>query len=579
MCRMFGALGTSDRRSHLAALRRLAPGGPDEQNLRWGNGWVLGHTRLAINGVLSGSQPYTSPGLHGLFVGEIYNYKELARQFGIPLSASGSDGDVILPLFEKFGPDFIRHLEGMFSIAVMDVRAAPALHIYTDSCAIKPVYYLQKKDALSFASEIEGLPDFEDGDREIHANAFDRYGAYRATLGGQTIFPSIRVLEPGTYLTFQRGKIDFTNYAPNAVYFSDEAVVARSFENDLEKGVRKTLMTDVPICTTLSGGIDSSLVATLASKDSKVTHAYNVWRQDDWKDDETTYAREVATASGLKYQQVTLRHDRFPDQILAMCRSLSQPNAAAHCLSTFALYEAIGKAGFKVALVGEGADDFFGGYDRMYNIAESNGDDTAINAYLLDLAAIQPDLRARLIADDARNDRLRAEFTNFLRSQPGNSLIRKVLHFEARHRMPYYILHRVDALSMAHSVEARAPFCLPSVYRHALWAQDNDLIKTSQRKAPIYRAGSKVLPDSIINRPKRPFLLSIAGMFQPGYPVYELLMDTIASTKVTLPIVNIAALHDMVERNRQSPSSKLGNAIWAWLVFELWGQEHNVRIR
>ncbi|MES0863360.1 asparagine synthase-related protein [Ruegeria sp. SCPT10] len=575
---MFGVLGAGNGCSPLSAMHRLVPGGPDEQNLRWGNGWVLGHTRLAINGVLNGSQPYTSPGLHGLFVGEIYNYKELASRFGISLSTSGTDGEVILPLFAKFGPDFVRHLEGMFSIAIMDVRDVTSLYLYTDSCAIKPVYYLPKHDTLGFASEIEGLPNFEDDDREIHANAFDRYGAYRAMLGRQTIFPSVKVLEPGTYLTFRNGKTEIIEYTPNAALFAEGADTVRDFEHDFGEGVKKTLMTDVPVCTTLSGGLDSSLVATLASNDPRMTHAYNVWYQGNWKEDETAYAREVAAASGLEYQQVTVRHDRFPDQIQAMCRSLSQPNAAAHCLSTFELYEAIGKAGFKVALVGEGADDFFGGYDRMYDIAVSNGDDDAINAYVSDLAAIKPDLRKNLVSDDAQNARLGEEFTDFLNSLPGDSLIQKVLHFEARHRLPYYILHRVDALSMAHSVEARVPFCLPTVYRHALFAQDKDLIGAGRRKAPIYRAGSSVLPASVINRPKQPFLLPIAGMFQPGYPVYDLLMDTIATPSVTAPIVNVAALREMVERNQQSPSNKLGNAIWAWLIFELWGQEHNVRI-
>jgi asparagine synthase (glutamine-hydrolysing) len=131
---------------------------------------------------------------------------------------------------------------------------------------------------------------------------------------------------------------------------------------------------------------------------------------------------------------------------------------------------------------------------------------------------------------------------------------------------------------MAHSVEARVPFCLPSVYRHALWANDCHLIGSGRRKAPIYNAASKVLPVSIINRPKQPSLLPISGMFQPGYPVYDLLMDTIAAPSVTAPIINIAALRDMVKRNQKAPSNKLGNAIWAWLIFELWGQEHNVRI-
>jgi len=576
---MFGVLGATNGLSQLNAMQRLFSGGPDEQNLRWGKGWALGHTRLAINGVLHGSQPYTSPGVHGLFVGEIYNFKELAAEHRIQLTSSSTDGSVILPLYEKYGPNFVEHLEGMFSIAVMDVRDQPILHVFTDSCAIKPVYYLQKQGALGFASEIEGLPNLDDDDRVIRADAFDRYGAYRAMLGRQTIFPNIKVLEPGTFLSFSNGRAQISEYEPKMVSFKKLAAVSEKFAGDFADGVTKTLMTEVPVCTTLSGGLDSSLVATLAARDPRMTHAYNVWYEGTWAEDETTFAKDVAEAAGLTYQQVTVQNGRFPEQIQSMCRALSQPNAAAHCLSTYALYEAIGSAGFKVALVGEGADDFFGGYDRMHQIATSSGDQHAVAEYLADLAAIKPDMRKTIVQTDAQITNLTDEFGTFLRSLPGDSLIRKVLTFEAKHRLPYYILHRVDALSMAHSVEARVPFCLPSVYRHALNASDPQLIHGDRRKIPIYDAGRGVLPSSVIDRPKQPFLLPIAGMFQPGYPVYELLMDTMAAPKVTTSIVDFKKLREFISRNISNPSNALGNGIWAWLLFELWGQEHNVRIR
>lgn len=140
MCRMFGVMGESTDQGQLTAMQRLFKGGPDEQNLRWGNGWALGHTRLAINGLLNGSQPYTAPGLHALFVGEIYNFKSLAIEYNLPLFDDDADGSVILPLYERFGTEFVRFLEGMFSIAIIDVRDRPALHLFTDCCAIKPVY-------------------------------------------------------------------------------------------------------------------------------------------------------------------------------------------------------------------------------------------------------------------------------------------------------------------------------------------------------------------------------------------------------------------------------------------------------
>lgn len=397
-------------------------------------------------------------------------------------------------------------------------------------------------------------------------------------LGRQTIFPGVKVLEPGTYLTFEEGRLRQASYAPRVLGTNGVENPSVGFASEFKSGVTKTLMTEVPVCTTLSGGLDSSLVATLAAHDPRMTHAFNVWYEGDWAEDETGYAREVAEAANLTYQQVTVRNADFPDQIQAMCRALSQPNAAAHCLSTYALYEAIGTAGFKVALVGEGADDFFGGYDRIHDIALGSGDDAAVLRYFADLAAIKPDLRRTLICEDAQNPHLADEFGAFLQSLPGESITRRILSFEARHRLPYYILHRVDALSMAHSVEARVPFCLPSVYRHGLSAKDSQLIDGQNRKIPIYDAAKGVLPPGVINRPKQPFLLPIAGMFRPGFPVYDLLMDTIAAPKVTESIVDFEVLRELVSRNLESPSNMLGNNIWAWLIFEIWGQQHDVRI-
>lgn len=579
MCRMFGEMGASGGEfSGISSIQRLLCGGPDEQTLRWGQDWVFGHTRLAINGLTHGSQPYTAPGLNCLFVGEIYNYQDLARQYGLKTTRQGSDGEVILPLFEKFGPAFVEKLEGMFSIAIVDTRQSKTLYLFTDSCAIKPVYYIKKSGVITFASEIEGLPNLDGEDRSVPAVSFDRYGAYRAMLGRQTIFPKVKVLEPKTYLVFQNDQTEIHHYQPDLEKPSSLTNQRDDFTRAIESGVRQTLITDVPVCATLSGGLDSSLVASLASRDPRMKDAFNVWYEGRWTEDETGFARDVARNAGLRYHQVVVKDKEFPDKILKMCQALSQPNAAAHCLSTFVLYEHIGKAGFKVALVGEGADDFFGGYDRIASVATKTCKST-LNDYIADLSAIDPSIRKDLVHPDGMNKSHNAALTDFLMSLPGDTLLRKILTFESRHRLPYYILHRVDALSMAHSVEARVPFCLPSVYRYALHARACDLVADTFRKKPVYDASAGNVPESVVNRPKQPFLLPIAGMLQPGYPVYELLMDTLSSPKVTGTLVDLKFLKALIARNVEKPANITGNAIWAWLIYELWAQEHNVSIQ
>ncbi|WP_206955417.1 asparagine synthase (glutamine-hydrolyzing) [Trinickia acidisoli] len=576
MCRMFGLFGCNKRDKIIECIEYLNTGGPDEQNIRFLRSGFLGHTRLSINGLLNGSQPYTLNGRHCLFVGEIYNHKALSKTYGIARHEGDSDGSVILPLFDRLGPRFVEELDGMFAIAIVDTRENDKLYLYTDSVAVKPVYYKPSPGCLSFASEIEALPDIDVSDRTVPASSFDTYGAFRSFLGAQTIFPNIKLLEPATYLTFDSERISIERYVPSLEQSLPERYDTTGFGEDLRRAMAPMTDADVPVCSTLSGGIDSSLVSALASRDPKMSHAFNVWYEGDWREDETAYAERVAAHVQIDYHQVIVENARFPDLIERMCRALSQPNAAAHCLSTFRLYEAIAGAGFRVALVGEGADDFFGGYDRMVQVATAPVQEEALLAYIGDLAAIPSSLRTRLIESGAVDMQYAMRLKDFIRGLPGNSWFRKILHFEAKHRLPYYILHRVDALSMTHSVEARVPFCLPSVYRHASACEDAQLVDRQARKRPIYDCARGILPEAILTRRKQPFLLPIAGMLRPGFAIFDYLMDTLHSSCRTLGFVKKEVLLKCIEENMNRPTTALGNSIWAWLIFEVWANEHDI---
>ena len=576
MCRMFGLFGRKRHERTIECIESLEAGGPDEQNLRFLRSGLLGHTRLAINGLFNGSQPYMLDGRHCVFVGEIYNHRELSETYGIARRNGDSDGCVILPLFDRLGPRFVEVLEGMFALAIVDTHAGDKLYLYTDSVAVKPLYYKHSSGCLSFSSKIEALPDLSAADRTVPAKSFDTYGAFRTFLGGQTIYPSVRVLEPGTFLTFDGESTLISGYTPLSERSSSGRYNHGEFVSDLRLATRWMTDVDVPVCSTLSGGIDSSLVAKMSSDDPRMSDAFNVWYEGEWAQDETHYAKLVAMDAGLNYNQVTVEDQRFPELIRQMCRSLSQPNAAAHCLSTYRLYEAMADAGFRVALVGEGADDFFGGYDRMVHLAAAAEPEEMFSAYVRDLAAIPSALRARLIRPDAVDMQYAERLKQFIRDLPGNTLFRKILNFESRHRLPYYILHRVDALSMAHAIEARVPFCLPSVYRHASMCEDGQLVTHNARKRPIYDCAQHILPEPILARPKQPFVLPVAGMLRPGFTIFDYLMDTLHSSCRTLHFVRKDVLLNCIRQNIDCPAPALGNAIWAWLVFEVWAREHDI---
>ncbi|MFD0384016.1 asparagine synthase (glutamine-hydrolyzing) [Streptomyces stramineus] len=374
MCRIFGhfdAEATPHELKAVAAMQRH--GGPDAQTQVLGSGWALGNNRLAIMDLDGGDQPYTlGKDIIVVFNGEIYNHQELRHKLAARGHhfADSCDGSVIPALYAEYGEAFPEHLDGMYSVAVVDLRGEPTLVLATDDVGMKPLYY--HWDAalrhLYFASELPALLSFRNVPASPWEAGLDAYLATKTPFGEQTMFEGIQVLPPAATVRVTRSagmRITRRDVSGGQAAHTDGAEAAAHLLSTLRTEVHRLTMADVPVSAITSGGLDSSFVSALAAEKVTDLHSFNIAYTGTWPADERHFAREVAERNGTHHHQVEIDPASFPGMLSDVVWHLGQPNADPITLSTYALFAAVRDAGFKVAITGDAADELFGGYDRI----------------------------------------------------------------------------------------------------------------------------------------------------------------------------------------------------------------------
>ncbi|MBF9067169.1 asparagine synthase (glutamine-hydrolyzing) [Streptacidiphilus fuscans] len=598
MCRIHGHfdadLSPHDMRAASALQRH---GGPDEARLAYGAGWALGSNRLAITDPAGGQQPYDGADgrIKAVFNGEIYNHDELRAR----LRARGHrfadrcDGAVLPGLFQEHGTAFVERLDGMFALALVDLRAEPTLVLATDDAGMKPIYYRWDGHRLHFASELPALLALGRERPGLWEPGLESYLATKTPFGEHTLVDGVQVLPPGTTAVCSRSR---------GLRLHRRAETERTAVGGREAGeqVRATLarevgrlsVADVNVCAITSGGLDSSLVTAMMAADaadsrSGSVHSFNIAYRGEWPHDERHFAREVADRAGTVHHQVELDAARFPELLPAVAWHLGQPNADPITLSTYGLFEAVHRAGFRVALTGDAADEIFAGYGRIHSAVTTRG--TWLPGYVDALAAIPAEYRPRLYsaeyaafvrehgsASDAITDRLREEAVH-------RSRLDVLTDFETQVRLPAYHLRRVDHLSMAHAVEVRLPFCQRSVRDLARALPPDQRLRTESGRDPsgkvaLYAAADGLLPRSVLERPKQPFTLPITAMLAPGTPLWAYTREVLSPARLrTGGLLDPTAVDRLLRAQQTRPADCLALATWSLLMFELWREEFAVR--
>ncbi|XUM04691.1 asparagine synthase (glutamine-hydrolyzing) [Streptomyces venezuelae ATCC 10712] len=579
--RLLRRRGGPPRAAQLAAVSaRQRHGGPDEHQVLSGPGWSLGCDRLAVTDPRGGQQPYRLPHLPGILAvlnGEIYNHAELRRT----LAARGHrfpdrcDGTLLPALYAEYGPAFAEHLDGMFAVALLDLRpGSTGLVLAVDDMGMKPLHLHHDPydGSTRFASEIPALLAFEGVRISPREDALDTVLATRTSFSAHTALDGVDVLPPGATAVVRPGAAPVVRRR-----VPHRAAPLGDTQDVLRHEVRRLARAEVPVCAVTSGGLDSGLVTALAAEQARETdapplHTFHLTYRGRWPGSEAAHARSVARRARTVHHEVAVDPDELGSLLTRTVRHLGQPNADPITLSTYALFRAVRQNGFTVALAGDGADELFGGYDRMR--AALAAGPTWAAAYTDALSAAPRLLREHLytaqyrafIADTgSAADRIEQELRSA--EAAGADRLTAISAFETRWRLPAYHLRRLDHLSMAWAVEARLPFCQPSVVAHARSLP----VAARTGKRALYEAGRELLPASVLNRPKQPFTLPVEAMLAPGGPLLDLVRELLSPARLVLGgKIRADRAAKLLARHLERPTPQAALTLWSLAVHELW---------
>jgi asparagine synthase (glutamine-hydrolysing) len=348
--------------------------GPDDEGYFIAGPLGFGFRRLSIIDLAGGHQPMSDQeeSVWVIFNGEIYNFPELKRELQSQghIFRTNSDTEVIIHGYKQWGNEVLNRVNGMFGLAIWDVRQK-RLVVARDPFGIKLIYYRIDGDSLYFGSEVRPIRTTMPGKTEIDVTSLNLFLRYRFTPSPYTIFKGVRKLAPGTKLTVENGVCEVSRwYRFKPEPFKPAKPPAEATEEllSLYKGaIKRQLISDVPVGLLLSGGIDSGLLLALMNLNGSSWPTYTVGYGSSFADDELADAAETARVLGSKHTSVTITKSAFEENLPKIVASLEEPIATSSIVPMYFVCQRA-RQDVKVALVGQGPDELFGGYRRHLGV-------------------------------------------------------------------------------------------------------------------------------------------------------------------------------------------------------------------
>ncbi|MFQ5734702.1 MAG: asparagine synthase (glutamine-hydrolyzing) [Planctomycetaceae bacterium] len=573
----------------------------------------FGHTRLSIIDVAGAWQPMLDERANCLtYNGEIYNYVELRRELGPERFRTNSDTETILHAWDRWGQNCLHHLRGMFAFALWD-EPSRTLFAARDRFGIKPFCYARVGDRLYFASEAKALLPFLPN-VDVDRQALHDYLTFQFYLDGKTMFDGINELPPGHCLTVRNGQLSVQRYWE--VYYDldldhTEGWFRRQITEQMRDSVKVHLRSDVPVGSYLSGGLDSSIIASLASGESPDGFRGYVGKFTDRPGfDESDYARLLAADCEFPLEESDITPRDFTDVIRKVIYHLDQPIAGPGSFPQYVVSELASRK-HKVVLGGQGGDEIFGGYARYLiayfeqcikgAIEGTNRDADYVVTYesiIPNLSALRnykpllqhfwrdglfepmdrryfrlvnrapalgDAIRWELLGDYSALDSFRCLFNSS--NVRRESYFDQMTHFDCKTLLPA-LLHVEDRVSMAHGLESRVPFLDHPLVETAATIPANVKFKGGRLKHLLQSCFEPVLPAAIAQRTdKMGFPVPLSDWMQG--PIAEFVCDVFGS--------QAAGSRAFVDNRRVSESlatpGKFDRTLWGLMSLELWYQE------
>jgi asparagine synthase (glutamine-hydrolysing) len=563
--------------------------------------------------------------------GEIYNFRSLREElesYGHRFR-SHTDSEVIVHGYEQWGLDLARRLNGMFAFAVLDRRTQPAsLHLVRDRLGIKPLYYVALNGCLVFGSEIKSILSAPGVPREVDLVSLHRYLAFLWVPGPETMFRHICKLLPGHYLTWRDQRHSIHSYWDARFEPTGnvgEKQLTSELKQLLKEAVERQMISDVPLGVFLSGGLDSSVIAALASKiSSEPLKTYTIaYRPEDsvleQSDEDAATAREVSHHFGTKHCEIVVE-PRVTDLLTQVVWHMDEPVADPAAISTYLISRAA-RPDVKVLLSGQGGDEIFAGYrvhlacriaslmraiprrfrrgalTRLVNLLPqaqtrilgmTAGLSLGVHRYLSKLVAaadydpVPRYVFLRSYYTDAQERALYApglcatlsdavageQHLEYFRRVAEESFLNRMLYVDMKTFLPELNLTYSDKLSSAASVEVRVPLLDNEIVEFMARVPASLKLKGLTSKYLLRRAFEDVLPAKIIRRRKAGFGAPIRAWLRRDL---KTMVDDILSNDAIRrrPYFEPSAIRAMITADRDGREDN-ALRIWALLTLELW---------
>jgi asparagine synthase (glutamine-hydrolysing) len=622
MCGIYGILNLETNDSPGAALlsrmgRSVSHRGPDDEGAYCGRGIALGMRRLSIIDLAGGHQPISNEDetIWVVCNGEIYNFQELRDQ----LLAQGhifrtkSDTEVLVHLYEQEGLEFVKRLRGMFGIALWDAKRA-RLVIARDRLGKKPLYVWRGTQRLIFASEIKSILESPEVPRQMNLAALPEYLSLGYVPAPFTLFEGIEKVLPGHLLVCEKGKIHDQEYWD--VRFD---LIERHTEGEWIERVRETFLTavklrlisDVPLGAFLSGGIDSSaVVAAMARLTNRPVKTYSIgFEGDDQFYNELPYARIVASEFRTEHHEIIVRPE-VAELLPKLIWHMDEPIADSALITTY-LVSRLARESVTVILSGVGGDELFGGYRRYLsdnlqgyyrkmpgllrkrwlpaafsrlpqdrhsgwknNIRYATAflraaEQDSVSRYASYVGVFSPDLRDRIMRAESSlgtSETLRHYFSRCANADGLNQLI----YVDMKTSLPDDLLLLTDKMTMAASIECRAPFMDAELVALTSRMPSGLKIRGFSMKYLMKKVFQPWLPPSILQRKKRGFGAPVGSWFRKDL---DFLVHETLSVRQILKrgIFDPQVVQEIISAHRSQRSDHTDHLL-ALISLELWSR-------
>jgi len=605
MCGIYGTTLNYNETQIKEKLKRTAFRGPDKM------GWhiyshdnsqvAFGHNRLSIIDLDARSdQPFTySDFIHIVFNGEIYNFQDIKETLikkGHKFRTS-SDTEVICAAYIEYGEDCVHHLNGMFAFVIYDEKKQ-ILFGARDRLGQKPFYYYHNDKDFEFSSQLSSI-QLHNENLSISKKAIGYYLTWGHIPDSHSIFNEVKKLHAGHMFTFNitSGKMSTKcywdiDYQGKTSYKGSYVEAKEELSSLLDSAVSSRLFADVPVGVFLSGGVDSSLVAAVATKSSNAKVKTFSVKFNDAKFDESQYAQQVANHLKTDHNVIHCDYNEGLGLIENFSHFYDEPFADSSAIPSMLLAKHTKKE-VTVALSGDGGDESFLGYGR-YSWAKSNSNLYKIPLPIRSLASSvlkhMPNYKLKIVAEalkaknrnlaylsvmtginlsylDTTEDFRNLEDVKYL-DHPHKNLLERISDFDIKTYLNYDINTKVDRATMAYSLEARSPLMDHRIVEFARSLPTNFKMKGDNQKRILKDVLYDYVPKAIFDRPKSGFAIPFATWFREDlkdYVLSELDDDSLKS----IPNIDIEEVKFMIKQHMDGTWNR-HPLIWKLIVLKQW---------